>query len=84
MPLYDYRCRACSNQFEALVRGSVVPPCPSCGSSDLERLLSQFAVSSEGMRLAHLESARASYKRSQRDKNVAEAEEVQRHADEHP
>jgi putative FmdB family regulatory protein len=84
MPLYDYRCRACGNQFEALVRGSVVPPCPACGSSDLERLLSHFAVSSEGMRQAHLESARAAHKRTQRDKNVAEAEEIRRHAEEHP
>jgi len=47
MPIYEYNCRACSNQFEALVRGSNVPVCPSCKSEDLERLLSLPAVKSD-------------------------------------
>ncbi len=57
MPIYEYSCRACSNQFEALVRGSKVPLCPKCESADLERLLSLPIVKSEttrdmGMRAA--------------------------------
>ncbi|MEO6876887.1 MAG: zinc ribbon domain-containing protein [Gemmatimonadaceae bacterium] len=57
MPIYEYSCRACSNQFEALVRGSKVPLCPKCESADLERLLSLPTVKSEathelGMRAA--------------------------------
>lgn len=47
MPLYDYRCRACSRDFEALVRAQDPPPsCPACQSTDLEKQLSAFAMSS--------------------------------------
>ena len=45
MPLYDYRCRACRHEFEALVRPPAPPACPSCASADLERLLSGFSFS---------------------------------------
>ena len=40
MPMFDYTCRGCANEFEALVRGSTKPVCPKCGSEDLERKLS--------------------------------------------
>ena len=42
MPLYEYQCRACGHEFEALVRrsDSHSPSCPSCKGQDLERLLS--------------------------------------------
>jgi putative FmdB family regulatory protein len=45
MPLYEYQCRSCRHEFEALVRGSDVPACPACKSQDLERLLSSFGMS---------------------------------------
>jgi putative FmdB family regulatory protein len=48
MPIYEYRCRDCSHQFETLVTGSHEPACPSCGKASLERLLSVFAVSRGG------------------------------------
>ena len=48
MPLYEYACQACDHQFELLIRGSIVPTCPSCGATSLERMLSLFAVSSDG------------------------------------
>ena len=48
MPLYDYVCRGCRNEFEALVRAGGEPPsCPACKSVDLERQLSTFAMTSE-------------------------------------
>jgi putative FmdB family regulatory protein len=47
MPIYDYSCRACSHEFEALVRGSNLPACPECQSQDLERKLSFPVVRSE-------------------------------------
>lgn len=57
MPIYEYSCKACGNEFEALVRGSKEPLCPKCESADLERLLSLPIVKSEttremGMRAA--------------------------------
>jgi putative FmdB family regulatory protein len=45
VPLYDFHCRACGHDFEALVRKQP-PMCPACQSLDLERKLSTFAVSS--------------------------------------
>ena len=62
MPVFDYKCRACENRFEALVRGTKVPVCPKCKSEDLERLLSMPAVRSEttkelGMRAARRRDA---------------------------
>jgi putative FmdB family regulatory protein len=44
MPLFEYSCRHCERQFEALVRGSETPECPSCHSTELERRLSTFAA----------------------------------------
>ncbi len=46
MPLYEYVCRKCSKQFEALIFGADVPACPACQSTDLERILSVVAVGS--------------------------------------
>lgn len=43
MPLYDYRCTACGQQFELLVRSSTVPACPHCATTALERLVSLTA-----------------------------------------
>ena len=48
MPLFDFRCRACGHQFEALVRAQdPAPTCSACGGADLEKLLPTFAVSSQ-------------------------------------
>jgi len=44
MPVYQYACRSCATRFERLVMGQARPACPDCGSEDLERLLSVFAV----------------------------------------
>jgi len=44
MPIFEYRCKRCEKEFEALVLGSERPECPSCKSSRLEKLLSTFAA----------------------------------------
>jgi putative FmdB family regulatory protein len=44
VPLYEYVCRKCSRAFEELVMGNTQPSCPSCQSTDLERVLSVVAV----------------------------------------
>ena len=58
MPIYEYRCNGCHHQFETLVRGSVTPVCASCGSVDLERVLSLPAVSSDDTRARALGAAK--------------------------
>jgi putative FmdB family regulatory protein len=57
MPLFDYKCRDCGREFEALVRGGRGATC-SCGSIDLEQLPSGFAVSSSTIRKANLNAVR--------------------------
>ena len=47
MPIFEYSCRKCHNQFEKLVRNGKEPVCPECQSDDLEKLLSLPAVKSE-------------------------------------
>jgi len=59
MPLYEYACRKCSHKFEAIVFGSKKPPCPTCGSRDLEKLISVFAVSTGTGKAAAREPAGA-------------------------
>jgi putative FmdB family regulatory protein len=48
MPLYEYACKQCDHQFEALVRASEAPECPSCHGQELERRLSVFAAHTAG------------------------------------
>jgi putative FmdB family regulatory protein len=48
MPIFEYRCRKCSRQFEEIVLGGRAPACPGCGGRDLEKLVSVFAVSRGG------------------------------------
>ena len=50
MPIYEYTCKSCEHEFETLVRKGDTPKCASCGSTDLERLLSTPTVNSEGSR----------------------------------
>ncbi|MFI5179095.1 MAG: zinc ribbon domain-containing protein [Vicinamibacterales bacterium] len=72
MPLYDYRCRGCGREFEALVRAAdpTPPECPACRGRDLEQLLSTFAVSS-----AEKTQAAATAKR-QKEASVARRDTV--------
>jgi putative FmdB family regulatory protein len=40
MPIFEYACRQCHHEFEALVRSSTVPECPHCHSTQLDKQLS--------------------------------------------
>ena len=44
MPIYEYRCRDCRQHFETLVTAERRPACPGCGSADLDKQFSVFAV----------------------------------------
>jgi putative FmdB family regulatory protein len=74
MPLYEYECRRCHHHFETLVRRGDAPACPSCQSGDLERTVSQFAVTTPGTSQARLKDARKAHKSGQKDKLIAEKE----------
>lgn len=44
MPLYEYRCKRCGDEFEELVSigSEESPPCPSCSSASTEKKVSLF------------------------------------------
>jgi putative FmdB family regulatory protein len=45
MPIFEYACTSCGNQFESLHRAAAPsPPCPSCGHAEVQRKLSTFAA----------------------------------------
>jgi putative FmdB family regulatory protein len=44
MPIFEYVCRGCGNEFEALVRSDTIAECPSCHSTELKKMLSVFAT----------------------------------------
>jgi putative FmdB family regulatory protein len=57
MPLYSYRCRKCEKDVELLINFEDTPVCPTCGSQNLERLVSRTAP--EGKSRGLVKSARA-------------------------
>jgi putative FmdB family regulatory protein len=79
VPIYEYRCRTCGLEFETLVRGIEQPACAECGSSDLERCLSLFGVSTESTRQTSRGKAKTAMKKANRDKAIATREEMERH-----
>jgi putative FmdB family regulatory protein len=79
VPIFEYECRACGREFELLVRTGDVPACPSCASQDLEKLLSLSAISSADIRKANITKARQANKAIQRDKAMAEMDEIREH-----
>jgi putative FmdB family regulatory protein len=81
MPLFDYRCRACGREFEALVRpqDTVPPSCPACHGTDLERQLPTFAVSSAEKTQAAADKKRTKEAAVARRDNIAMDIEAERH-----
>jgi putative FmdB family regulatory protein len=75
MPIHDYRCSACGQQFEQLVRSGSEPACPHCASTALEKLVSltapqgrSQAVIAAGRRAAAREGHFSHYSKAERAK----------------
>ena len=48
MPLYEYQCTKCKEQFSRLVpisKSDELPTCPKCGSKQTKKLMSSFSSS---------------------------------------
>ncbi|MCC7161306.1 MAG: zinc ribbon domain-containing protein [Anaerolineae bacterium] len=52
MPLYEFECQDCKENFDKLVRlvGAQDVVCPKCGSAKTEKKLSVFATLAKGAR----------------------------------
>jgi putative FmdB family regulatory protein len=49
MPIYEYYCESCDDQFEILVfRSSDPVGCPTCSTEKVKRVLSVFGFKSGG------------------------------------
>ena len=45
MPVYEYECKECGEEFEKLVRGATEIECPKCGSHKVDKKVSTFSFS---------------------------------------
>ncbi len=51
MPVYEYHCTSCANQFslmQSIHTKSGETTCPNCGTTRVERLISRFAAKTYG------------------------------------
>ncbi|HEX5071169.1 MAG TPA: zinc ribbon domain-containing protein [Vicinamibacterales bacterium] len=82
MPIYEYRCRSCGEDFETLVRAGSTPACPTCAGVDLERRLSLPAIKSDSTHGAAMRAAKARDTKQAREKNAAQRDyELKHHND---
>jgi putative FmdB family regulatory protein len=44
MPIYEYQCCSCNEEFEKLVFGNKEVECPKCSSRDVRKKLSTFGM----------------------------------------
>ncbi len=64
MPIFEYQCKGCGKEFEALVLPTTgAPTCPACKSTELEKLISRPAIKSES---THGLAMKAAKKRDQK------------------
>jgi putative FmdB family regulatory protein len=43
MPIYEFECASCGNRFERVMKvNEENPPCPSCGTSKVKKLVTPF------------------------------------------
>ena len=82
MPMFEYVCKSCGEQFETLVRTGSVPACPKCASEDLDKQLSLPAIKSETTHGAAMRAAKVRDTKQAREKNAAQRDyELKHHAD---
>ncbi len=84
MPIHDYQCRRCAHRFEEMVKQGETPACPACGAADPEQLFScSAAVSTGRTRELALAAPRRRAGAEKRDKDMAHAEYLRKHNEDH-
>jgi len=79
MPLFDFTCRTCGRQFEALVRAGHPPACPACGGVDLQQELPTFAVKTAERSQAAAAANRHKYAVQGHKETIAREAEAEKH-----
>ncbi len=57
MPIYEYICKNCNQEFELIVGSATLPECPSCQKKEIEKQFSSFSVGSRTNSLTSRASA---------------------------
>ncbi|MFO0752344.1 MAG: zinc ribbon domain-containing protein [Thermodesulfovibrionales bacterium] len=50
MPIYEYKCTRCGDEFEKLVFGNQRVRCPRCAADEVKKKPSSFGMSGVGRR----------------------------------
>lgn len=79
VPIYDFACPACGEQFEALVAMSEIPRCPACAAPDPRRLFAPIAAARK-TGLHGAAARRSDNLRHSRDEQLREGFAVEREA----
>jgi len=70
MPIFEYRCVECENEFELFVRKDATDAaCPSCGGQQLQKLFSTSMVSTIGTKLRSYHQNEHRKKRQQAERD---------------
>ncbi len=48
MPIYEYKCGKCSEEFECIVLGNDTVTCPKCNTKKVKRKMSACSFKSNG------------------------------------
>lgn len=81
MPIYEYTCKSCGEEFELLVRHATKVACPACGSAEIEKLLSLPAVQSSGTHDLAMRAAEKRDRKQGREQMMAQREYELSHED---
>ena len=82
MPLFDFSCAGCGREFEALVRTGHPARCPGCGSEDLTRLPTAFAVKTTERTQSFAAANRHKHAVAGAQENAVREAEAKKHRDE--
>jgi putative FmdB family regulatory protein len=84
MPIFEYQCKQCGNEFEYLVLPTTpAAKCPSCKSKKLDQMISLCAVSSDSTKQNALRDGRRRNKKIGREQAHEEHKAFHEHHDHH-
>ena len=82
MPIFEYSCKQCGKEFEALVLPTTsAPACPACHGVELEKLISSPAIKSESTHALAMKAAKVRDKKAGAEKAREQREYELHHND---